>query len=66
MYRTSPILAFAVIGQARSDGRLSPEEESVILAKLLTHWALSRTLSVSAACAERNIRYTGPRAYAAL
>ncbi|MDO8940305.1 MAG: hypothetical protein Q7U98_14225 [Methylicorpusculum sp.] len=66
MYRTSPILAFAVIGQARSDGRLSPEEESVILAKLLTHWALSRTLSVSAACAGRNIRYTGPRAYAAL
>jgi len=50
MYRAPPTLAFAVIGQAKSDGRMSPEQESVILAKLLTHWALRSTLDVSAAC----------------
>lgn len=50
MYRASPVLAFAVIGQARADGRMSPEQESAILGKLLTHWALRSTLAVSAAC----------------
>jgi hypothetical protein len=50
MYSAPPTLAFAVIGQARSDGRMSPEQESTILGKLLTHWALSSTLDVSAAC----------------
>ncbi len=51
MYRTAPSLAFAVIGQARADGRLSPEAESEVLAKLLTHWALRSTLDVTAICA---------------
>ena len=51
MYRAPPTLVFAVIGQARSDGRMSPEQESVILAKLLTHWALSSTLDASQNCA---------------
>jgi hypothetical protein len=54
MYRSPPTLAFAVIGQARSDGRMSPEQESAILAKLLTHWALSSTLEVSAAWSMRS------------
>jgi hypothetical protein len=54
MYRALPTLAFAVIGQARSDGRMSPEQESTILAKLLTHWALSSTLEVSATCSMRS------------
>ena len=54
MYRAAPTLAFAVIGQARSDGRMSPEQESTILAKLLTHWALSSTLEVSATCSMRS------------
>jgi len=58
MYHAPPTLAFAVIGQARSDGRMSPDEESTILAKLLTHWALSRTLEVSAACAGQSGGYT--------
>ena len=53
MYRAPPTLAFAVIGQARSDGRMSPEQESTILGKLLTHWALSSTLEVSAICSTR-------------
>jgi len=51
MYRAPPTLVFAVIGQARSDGRLSPEDEAVLLGKLLTHWALASTLDMSLACA---------------
>jgi hypothetical protein len=53
MYRAPPSLVFAVLGQARADGRLSPENESELLGKLLTHWALRSTLDVSAACAQR-------------
>jgi hypothetical protein len=54
LYDAAPSLVFAVIGQARADGRLDPEEESVLLARLLTHWALRSTLDTgrrSAACA---------------
>ncbi len=53
MFRAPPSLVFAVIGQARADGRLDPTEESSVLGKLLTHWALRSTLDVSAACARR-------------
>jgi hypothetical protein len=51
MYRAPPAMSFAVIGQARADGRMTPEAESEILGKLLTHWALQSTLDVSAMCA---------------
>jgi hypothetical protein len=51
MYRASPSLTFAVIGQAKADGRLSPEDESELLAKLLTYWAMRSTLDSSAYCA---------------
>jgi hypothetical protein len=44
MYRASPSLVFAVLGQARAEAQLSPEEESHLLAKLLTHWALRSAL----------------------
>jgi hypothetical protein len=50
LYRAAPSLVFAVIGQAKINGKISPEAESTILAKLLTHWALRRTLDSSAAC----------------
>jgi hypothetical protein len=60
MYHAPPTLVFAVIGQARSDGRMSPEQESIILGKLLTHWALSSTLEVSATCATRLTQATHP------
>jgi hypothetical protein len=50
MYRASPTLVFAVLGQAAADGQLTPEDESALLAKLLTHWALSSTLAASSAC----------------
>ncbi|WP_256080946.1 hypothetical protein [Massilia sp. YIM B04103] len=55
MYRAPPTLVFAVIGQARANGRLSPEHESVLLSRLLTHWALRSTLEVSAQCAGRTM-----------
>jgi hypothetical protein len=55
MYRAPPTLVFAVIGQARADGQLTPEEESTVLGKLLTHWALRTTLNVSAVCALRQV-----------
>jgi len=51
MYRAAPTLVFAVLGQASADGQLTPEDESALLAKLLTHWALRSTLDASAACA---------------
>jgi hypothetical protein len=51
MYRAAPSLVFATIGQARADGRLGPEDESTILSKLLTYWALRATLNMSEICA---------------
>jgi hypothetical protein len=51
MYEARPIVVFAVIGQARADGEITPEEEAAVLGKLLTHWALRSTLRAAAACA---------------
>jgi len=47
----APSLAFAVIGQARADGLISPEAEGNTIANLLTHWALRSTLDTTALCA---------------
>jgi hypothetical protein len=51
MYQAGPTLVFAVIGQGRADGNVTPEEESVVVGKLLSHWALQSTLQVESACA---------------
>ena len=51
MYRASPVLVFAVIGQARADGNITPEDESSLLSKLLTYWALRATVNTSELCA---------------
>ncbi|HSW11465.1 MAG TPA: hypothetical protein VLI06_01425 [Solimonas sp.] len=51
MYRAPPTLVFAVLGQARANGQVSPEEESHLFAKLLTHWALRSALGGATACA---------------
>jgi hypothetical protein len=56
MYRAAPSLVFAVLGQARSDGHVNAEEESVVLAKLLTHWALRSALDTSYLCADASQR----------
>ncbi len=39
-----PTTAFAVIGQARVDGRISPQREIALLSNLLTYWALNHRL----------------------
>jgi hypothetical protein len=54
----TPTLAFAVLGQARQDRRLSPERESTLLAELLTRWGLRRAM------ADQPMR-SAPRALAA-
>jgi hypothetical protein len=51
MYRAPPVMVFAVIGQARADGGISPEDESALLSKLLTYWALRATVNTSELCA---------------
>jgi hypothetical protein len=53
MRAAAPSLVFAVMGQARADGELGPEEESRMLADLLTYWALRSTLDIAALCATR-------------
>jgi hypothetical protein len=45
--RAPPSLAFAVIGQARAEGRLTPEAESRLLTKLLRYWALRGALEIN-------------------
>jgi hypothetical protein len=52
MYRATPTLVFAAIGQARADQRISPEDESTLFCKLLTFWALRATVNMSEICAE--------------
>ena len=52
MYQAAPTLVFAVLGQARASGGLSPEDESELLGRLLTHWALRATLDTSELCAD--------------
>ena len=52
MRNAAPSLVFAVIGQARADGKISPEEESRLLTNLLTYWALRGTLDSSAYCSQ--------------
>lgn len=50
MYEASPTMVFAAIGQGRVDDRITPEEESVVVGKLLNHWALQSTLQAAANC----------------
>lgn len=52
MYLAAPSLVFAVLGQARADGRLGPEDESTLLARLLTHWALRSTIDTTQLCGD--------------
>jgi hypothetical protein len=51
MRSASPSLVFAVLGQARADGAITPEAEGKALAELLRYWALRSTLDTSAECA---------------
>jgi hypothetical protein len=51
MRNAAPTLVFAVVGQARAEGRITPEQESRILANLLTYWATDSALNISSICA---------------
>lgn len=51
MQAAPPTLALAVIGQAKADGRLSPERESGMVSDLLTDWAMRSSLDTSMICA---------------
>jgi len=62
MYRARPTLVFAVLGQARADAHLSPEDESVLIGKLLTFWALKTVLATSYECAVLKGNGRPPRA----
>ena len=53
MREAPPALVFAVIGQVRIEGLISPEEESRMLAYLLTYWALRSTLDTTEFSARR-------------
>jgi hypothetical protein len=56
MYRARPTTVFATLGQASADGRLNPEDESRLVGKLLTFWALKTTLDTSYECAVSGTR----------
>jgi hypothetical protein len=46
MIDAPPSLVFAVVGQARSEGRITPEEEAKTLEQLLSYWAVRETLQM--------------------
>jgi hypothetical protein len=53
MATVPPTLAFAVIGQARAAGLLSPELEAWLLRRLIIGWAVTSTLATARAAAGR-------------
>ncbi|SRR6266540_1338596 len=55
MQSAPPSLVFAVIGQAKADGRISPEWEGRVIADLLTDWAMWSSLDASAICADTRL-----------
>lgn len=53
MRRLPPTLVFALAGQARADGNLSPEEESRLLRELLTFWSIRGAVIHKSICAAK-------------
>lgn len=56
--KTPPSLVFAVIGQARADGAITPEKESRMLSEALTFWAMRNSLNANEIRLTR-VRLTG-------
>lgn len=52
MYQASPTTVFAVIGQARAEGSITPEVEGRVFAEMLKYWALRDTLDTAVNCAK--------------
>jgi hypothetical protein len=61
MYGTRPIVVLAAIGQGRADAAVTPEEESIVVTKLLTYWALQSTLQTAARCTHCGHLHDGMR-----
>jgi hypothetical protein len=61
MHHAPPTLAFAVVGQARADGVMTPEDESRVIGKLLTYWAMRSAMDISAICAAQPMPRSQPR-----
>ena len=59
MLRAPLSLIFAVMGQARMDGQITPEEESRTLAYVLTYRAMRSTLDIAATCGPRPVAPLG-------
>jgi hypothetical protein len=51
MHSAPPTLVFAVLGQARASGLITPERENTLLRGLITEWALKSTLETARASA---------------
>lgn len=56
MTHEPPTLAFAVLGQARASGRLTPERESRMLRQLIVTWARSSALETARAATRSDVR----------
>jgi hypothetical protein len=54
--RAPPTLAFAVLGQARAGGLLSPEQEAGLLHRLIVTWAVTSTLATARAITRSDVR----------
>jgi hypothetical protein len=55
LQKVPPTLAFAIIGQGRAEDVLGPEQESELLAALLTQWAVRSSLDTSMICASSRV-----------
>jgi hypothetical protein len=51
-----PTVAFAVLGQARAGGLLTPEREARLLRRLITTWAVTSTLQTARAATRSDVR----------
>ncbi|MET0417843.1 MAG: hypothetical protein ABW022_17685 [Actinoplanes sp.] len=55
MHRAPPTVAFAVLGQARASGLLTPEREARLLRRLITAWAVTSTLATARAATRADV-----------
>ena len=59
IFQATPTMVFAVVGQARAEELISPEEEGRIFATMLKYWALRDTLDPAVNCAKPAILRSG-------
>ena len=59
IFQAKPTMVFAVVGQARAEDLISPEEEGRIFTTMLKYWALRDTLDPAVNCAKPAILRAG-------